>query len=389
MQLPEDWQPGIAFPYPQDQLPSVPHEFAADEDEVGDHFPEPLARNRRQRRQESPTHSSMPKNDEKEAADIAAAGQRGAVTISTNMAGRGTDIKLGDDPLIIKLGGLYVMGTNKHESRRVDDQLRGRTGRQGDPGLSRFIISLEDDLFERYGVREFLPAAYRQPSATSVQSIEDRIVRKEINRAQAIIAGQNAKIRVGLRKYSIIVEYDRRYVRQLRDAALASLELPPEIEAALVAENAGAIDESMRAAIAQVFVARLDTFWAEHLSIVEDVKEGIGLRRLAGKNPELEFIQTLGESFETGMRDLIAATATDARTMINNGSTTVEASSLPARPSSTCTYVVENDALPGMRLGTLTNAAAFILGPLALIMFLAERIALAFSGKQRSNRQKP
>jgi preprotein translocase subunit SecA len=139
------------------------------------------------------------KNDEKEAADIAAAGQRGAVTISTNMAGRGTDIKLGDDPLIIKLGGLYVMGTNKHESRRVDDQLRGRTGRQGDPGLSRFFISLEDDLFERYGVREFLPAAYRQPSAISVQSIDDRIIRKEINRAQAIIAGQNAKIRVGLR----------------------------------------------------------------------------------------------------------------------------------------------------------------------------------------------
>jgi hypothetical protein len=145
----------------------------------------------------------------------------------------------------------------------------------------------------------------------------------------------------------------------------------------------------MRAAIAQVFVARLDTFWADHLSVTEDVREGIALRRYAGKNPELEFIQTLGESFEAGMSELVTATISDATTMLTTGLATVPASGLPARPSSTCTYVVENDALPGMRLGTLTNAAAFILGPLALIMFLAERIALAFSGKQRSNRQKP
>jgi len=330
------------------------------------------------------------KNDEKEAADIAAAGQRGAVTISTNMAGRGTDIKLGDDPRITELGGLYVMGTNKHESRRVDDQLRGRAGRQGDPGLSRFFISLEDDLFERYGVREFLPPAYRQPSATYTQSIDDRIVRKEINRAQAIIAGQNAKIRAGLRKYSIIVEFDRRYVRQLRDAALVNLELHPEIEAALVADNTSAVDQAMRAAIAQVFVARLDAFWADHLSVTEDVREGIALRRYAGKNPELEFIQTLGESFEAGMSDLVAATITDANTMIATGRTTVAESSLPPRPSSTWTYVVENDALPGMHLGTLTSAAAFILGPLALILFLAERLALAVLGKTgNADKEKP
>ncbi len=326
------------------------------------------------------------KNDEKEATDIAAAGQRGAVTISTNMAGRGTDIKLGDDPLIIELGGLYVIGTNKHESRRVDDQLRGRAGRQGDPGLSRFFLSLEDDLFERYGVREFLPAQYRQPSADSADDIDDRIVRKEINRAQAIIAGQNARIRASMRKYSIIVEFDRRYVRQLRDAALVDMELPAEIEAALQTDASTAIDPAMRQAIVQVFVARLDGFWADHLSVAEDVREGIALRRYAGRNPELEFIHTLGESFEAGMSELVSATITDAKTMIATGHTTVAASYLPSRPSSTWTYVVEEDALPGFKLSAMTGVAALVLGPLALAAFIAERAIHAIDAWKKGSK---
>ena len=88
------------------------------------------------------------RNDEREAAIVARAGERGAVTISTNMAGRGTDIRLGEG--VAELGGLYVIGTNKHESRRIDNQLRGRAGRQGDPGCSRFFVSLEDDLMVKY-----------------------------------------------------------------------------------------------------------------------------------------------------------------------------------------------------------------------------------------------
>jgi preprotein translocase subunit SecA len=96
-----------------------------------------------------PHHVLNAKNDELEPAIIAQAGQQGAVTISTNMAGRGTDIELGDG--VATLGGLYVIGTNKHESRRIDNQLRGRAGRQGDPGCSRFFVSLEDDLMKKYG----------------------------------------------------------------------------------------------------------------------------------------------------------------------------------------------------------------------------------------------
>ena len=88
------------------------------------------------------------KNNAKEAQIVALAGQKGAITISTNMAGRGTDIKLGEG--VAELGGLYVIGTEHHESRRVDNQLRGRSGRQGDPGFSRFYVSLEDDLMVRF-----------------------------------------------------------------------------------------------------------------------------------------------------------------------------------------------------------------------------------------------
>ena len=110
------------------------------------------------------------RNDEQEAAIVAQAAMAGAVTISTNMAGRGTDIKLGGDPPderepVVARGGLYVIGTNRHESRRIDDQLRGRAGRQGDPGQSRFFISLEDDLMERYGIGDLLPQRYREPAA--------------------------------------------------------------------------------------------------------------------------------------------------------------------------------------------------------------------------------
>src|SRR5215469_15926142 len=101
------------------------------------------------------------RHEEKEAAIVARAGEREAVTISTNMAGRGTDIKLGEG--VAELGGLYVIGTNRHESRRIDNQLRGRSGRQGDPGCSRFFISLEDDLLIRFRAED--PMLRQDPDA--------------------------------------------------------------------------------------------------------------------------------------------------------------------------------------------------------------------------------
>jgi preprotein translocase subunit SecA len=127
-----------------------------------------------------------------EAHIVAGAGALGAVTISTNMAGRGTDIRLGGEDesaraAVVALGGLYVIGTNRHESRRIDLQLRGRAGRQGDPGTSRLFVSLEDDLLVRYGVDALIPAGRRPPDQEA--PIESATVRREIARAQRIIEG--------------------------------------------------------------------------------------------------------------------------------------------------------------------------------------------------------
>ena len=149
------------------------------------------------------------KEDEHEARIVAAAGAPGAVTIATNMAGRGTDIRLGDGTpgsaeRVAALGGLYVIGTNRHESRRVDLQLRGRAGRQGDPGETRFFLSLDDDLLVRYGIRGLIPPRYLPPPGPA--PIEHPVVRREIARAQRIIEGQNFEIRRTLARYAATLE---------------------------------------------------------------------------------------------------------------------------------------------------------------------------------------
>ena len=121
---------------------------------------------------------------------------------------------------VAAIGGLYVIGTNRHESRRIDDQLRGRAGRQGDPGSSRFFISLEDDLIRRYGVMNLIPEKHRpSPGMTAV---EDPIVAREIARAQRIVEGQNFEIRRTLWKYSALVEEQRRLVTDWRQSAADS-----------------------------------------------------------------------------------------------------------------------------------------------------------------------
>lgn len=150
------------------------------------------------------------KNDEQEAGIIANAGKPGSVTVSTNMAGRGTDIKLGGEheeerELVVALGGLYVIGTNKHESRRIDDQLRGRAGRQGDPGSTRFFISLEDDLMKQYRLKELIPV---QLYPKNIQEpLDSKVIRRETARAQRIIEGQNFQIRRTLQKYNVLMEH--------------------------------------------------------------------------------------------------------------------------------------------------------------------------------------
>ena len=156
------------------------------------------------------------KNHEKEAEIIAMAGQKGAVTISTNMAGRGTDIVLGDG--VTELGGLHILGTERHESRRIDNQLRGRSGRQGDPGSSRFYLALEDDLLRIFG-GERITGIMEKLGMEEGEPIEHNLISKAIENAQAKVEGHNFDIRKQLLEYDDVMNQQREVIyRQRREA---------------------------------------------------------------------------------------------------------------------------------------------------------------------------
>ncbi|NBK97112.1 MAG: preprotein translocase subunit SecA [Erysipelotrichia bacterium] len=155
------------------------------------------------------------KNHEREADIIKKAGQVGAVTIATNMAGRGTDIKLSDESRA--LGGLAVLGSERHESRRIDNQLRGRSGRQGDPGYSRFYVSLKDTLMVRFGKEGLLDSAF---SALEGQPIESKMVSKAIGNAQKRVEGQNFDIRKSLLDYDDVLRQQREIMYNMRNFVL-------------------------------------------------------------------------------------------------------------------------------------------------------------------------
>ena len=233
------------------------------------------------------------RQDEHEAQIIAQAGALAAVTISTNMAGRGTDILLGGNPpvdrdRVVALGGLYVIGTNKHESRRIDNQLRGRAGRQGDPGSSMFLISLEDDLIQRFGIMTLLPPHYRR--YRSADPIDDPAVQVEVERAQRIIESQNLEIRQRLWRYEGILEKQRQIIHDRRRDAL--LDLPEGTERTIT-------------------LAGIDEFWSDYLSHIGGLREGIHWVSIAGHDPVHEFRKSAIETFDQMLLDLddaIAAT---------------------------------------------------------------------------------
>ncbi len=154
------------------------------------------------------------KNHKREAEIIAKAGLKGAVTIATNMAGRGTDIKLG--PGVRELGGLAVLGSERHESRRIDNQLRGRSGRQGDPGYSRFYVSLEDEIMVRFG-SERIQGMFDQLGDTAIES---KMVSKAIESAQSRVEGMNFDVRKTLLEYDDVLRQQRETIYQQRDEVL-------------------------------------------------------------------------------------------------------------------------------------------------------------------------
>lgn len=155
------------------------------------------------------------KNHEREAEIVAKAGQKGAVTIATNMAGRGTDIKLGDG--VKELGGLVIMGTERHDSRRIDNQLRGRSGRQGDPGESRFYVSMEDDLMRLFGA-DRIKNMMERLGLPDDMPIENRLINRSIESAQKRVEGHNFDIRKHLLEYDDVMNKHREiiYARRLK-----------------------------------------------------------------------------------------------------------------------------------------------------------------------------
>jgi preprotein translocase subunit SecA len=167
------------------------------------------------------------KNHEREAQIIANAGQKGAVTIATNMAGRGTDIKLGEG--VKELGGLYIIGTERHEARRIDNQLRGRSGRQGDPGTTQFYVSLEDELMRRFG-GDRMWALMDKLGLPEDQPIENGIISKSIESAQSKIEGHNFDIRKQVLEYDDVVNKQREVIYKRRKNILKKKEVKNEIE---------------------------------------------------------------------------------------------------------------------------------------------------------------
>jgi len=229
-----------------------------------------------------PCHVLNAKNDVKEADIIAKAGELGAVTVSTNMAGRGVDIRLGGGhqeqaDKVAKLGGLYVIGTHMNESARIDNQLRGRAGRQGDPGSSRFYVCLEDELISRFGIEKALPAAYRNQKQE--QQLEASIFNKKMEHIQRVVMGQNFEMRKTLNKYSDMVEEQRRIHHEQREALL---------------DNVDSLSETER----YVRLYHTDRSWSDHLAYVSYIREGIHLESLANRNPVDEFHHRIINAFE-------------------------------------------------------------------------------------------
>ncbi len=291
------------------------------------------------------------KQHDKEAEIIAKAGQKGRVTIATNMAGRGTDIKLGEG--VADLGGLHILGTSRHESRRIDNQLRGRSGRQGDAGSSRFYLSLEDDLLRIFG-SDKISGILDKLGMDEDEPIEHGMISKAIENAQRKVEGHNFDIRKHLLEYDDVMNKQREVIYQQRREALDSEDIKPVIEDILSEEMDSiaaeffeqkilsadwdwqGINERVQGSIGVahewdeadkqdldydsfveklmqagqrayeeqeekigaeglrylervVFLQMVDTYWKEHLLNMDHLKEGIGLRGYGQKNPLNEY----------------------------------------------------------------------------------------------------
>jgi len=269
------------------------------------------------------------KNHEREASIIAQAGKKGAVTVSTNMAGRGVDILLGGDPAtaeereeVKNLGGLFVIGTERHESRRIDNQLRGRSGRQGDVGESRFFISLQDSLMRIFGGSQ-IESLMTTMGLDDTTPIESSMVSKSIERAQKRVEGFNFDRRKQVVEIDDVISVHRNVIYKLRDRVLnigyygtgeewlfEKLEKFGNLEVqndwSRLKSQLGT--EDFLNFVSRIMLPIIDENWMNHLVDMDQVKDGIGLKGYAQRDPMVEYKREGHERFEILMHKIYADT---------------------------------------------------------------------------------
>jgi preprotein translocase subunit SecA len=245
------------------------------------------------------------KNHEREGEIVAQAGKKGAVTIATNMAGRGVDIILGGNPPVPEiteevkqLGGLHVIGTERHDARRIDNQLRGRAGRQGDPGSTQFFVSLEDDLMRIFGGDKIknLMTALKMPEDEPIQA---GVISGAIESAQEKIEGFNFDSRHHVLEYDDVLNKHREIIYKRRKEYLESADLKEMVLEMFEKGGLSKADydkkeieigaENMRQMEKAVSLKVLDMLWQEHLSYMDHIRDSVRLRAFGGRDPLVEY----------------------------------------------------------------------------------------------------
>lgn len=290
------------------------------------------------------------KNHEAEAGVIAEAGRPGSVTVSTQMAGRGTDIKLGgadeaEHDEVVETGGLHVVGVGRYRSARLDDQLRGRAGRQGDPGSSVFFVSLEDDVVAIGGAGEELQAKPEKDGLLSQKKVQ-----QFVDHCQRVTEGQMLDIHATTWKYNKLIKDQRDIINERRqkllttDAAWEDLSYH-DVDKANELKSKGIDQAVLEQAAREIMLFHLDSAWSDHLAYLDDIRESIHLRAIARESPIDEFHRMSIAAF----KDLAESAVEKARETFSEVDIDDDGAHLEGlglhKPSATWTYMVNDNPL--------------------------------------------
>lgn len=326
------------------------------------------------------------KNDELEAHIVEQAGSLYSITVSTNMAGRGADIKLGgvdgvNRDKIAALGGLYIIGTNRHESARIDKQLKGRTGRQGDAGMSKFFISLEDDLIKRYGIDKLISTVLR-PGNQEEPLLDSRIANK-VGQVQRIIQGQDSDLRRALWQYAFFIENQRIEVHKRRMEIVSDSEPfnilgkeNPELFTKLINFFSAATVTELEK---QVALYNIDEVWSDYLAHVAYLQEGVKLSVIKGKNPLREFQMETDNVFQNLEKEVQKRIMEDFEALEISEQGLINLKERVKPPSSTWTYLVHDNSLMGplsalFIANTISSLGRFLAWPVLFVTSVYKKI---------------